>query len=68
MCIDYRDEDLAIEVADGGRRHGATPGTGYGLLGMRERVTLLHGDFSAGPLPEGGFRVTVRLPLPVDVA
>ncbi|MEV0399348.1 sensor histidine kinase [Actinoallomurus sp. NPDC050550] len=67
VSIDRREEELTVEVVDGGRGHGATPGTGYGLLGMRERVTLLHGDFSAGPLPEGGFRVTVRLPLPMDV-
>ncbi|MBW5483917.1 sensor histidine kinase [Streptomyces bambusae] len=37
---------------------------GYGLLGMRERVHLLHGEFSAAPRPEGGFRVTARLPVP----
>ncbi|MCO6007913.1 sensor histidine kinase [Actinoallomurus purpureus] len=64
VSIDYQDEDLAIDVADGGRGHGAAPGTGYGLVGMRERVALLHGDFTAGPRPEGGFRVTARLPLP----
>jgi signal transduction histidine kinase len=32
---------------------------------MRERVGLLHGDFTAGPRPEGGFRVAARLPVPV---
>ncbi|MFD0573934.1 sensor histidine kinase [Kitasatospora gansuensis] len=37
-------------------------GSGFGLLGMRERVTLLSGQFSAGQRPEGGFRVTARLP------
>ena len=31
---------------------------------MRERVALLYGEFSAGPRPEGGFRVAARLPLP----
>ena len=34
---------------------------------MRERVTMLHGDFSAGPRPEGGFRVAARLPVPLPV-
>ena len=39
-------------------------GAGYGLAGMRERIDLLRGDFTAGPRPEGGFRVTARLPVP----
>lgn len=64
VSVDCRGEELAIEVTDGGRGHGRTPGSGYGLLGMRERVGLLHGDFSAAPRPEGGFRVAARLPVP----
>jgi signal transduction histidine kinase len=35
---------------------------GFGLAGMRERVSLLHGSFDAGPRPEGGFRVLARIP------
>jgi signal transduction histidine kinase len=31
---------------------------------MRERAALLGGDFSAGPRPDGGFRVAARLPVP----
>ncbi|MGW7002967.1 sensor histidine kinase [Streptomyces sp. NPDC054933] len=46
--------------------HGVqAPGHGYGIVGMGERVGLLHGEFSAGPCPGGGFRVTARLPVPV---
>ena len=72
------DEALSIEIADGGRgpsgpsgprgARGATAGTGCGLAGMRERVALLHGEFSAEPGPEGGFLVTARLPLPARAA
>jgi signal transduction histidine kinase len=40
------------------------PGAGHGVIGMRERVTLLGGEFSAGPLPGYGFRVSARVPLP----
>jgi signal transduction histidine kinase len=68
VFIDWQEEDLSIEVVDDGRGHGATAQTGYGLVGMRERVSLLGGEFSAGPRPEGGFRVAARLPLPVGVA
>lgn len=38
-------------------------GTGHGIIGMRERVHLCGGEFSAGPLPDGGFTVTATLPL-----
>lgn len=41
-----------------------TTGTGHGLVGMRERVRLTGGTLDTGPLPDGGFRVAARLPLP----
>lgn len=41
-----------------------TTGTGHGLIGMRERVRLTGGTLETGPLPDGGFRVSARLPLP----
>ncbi|MGH3311120.1 MAG: ATP-binding protein, partial [Streptomyces sp.] len=41
----------------------AETGGGHGLLGMRERAAALHGACETGPLPGGGFRVHVRLPL-----
>jgi signal transduction histidine kinase len=63
VSITQRDGHLSIEVTDGGRG-GAVTGTGFGITGMRERATLLGGDFSAGPRPDGGFRVAAKLPLP----
>ncbi|WP_256725816.1 sensor histidine kinase [Streptomyces sp. IMTB 2501] len=65
VSVGFEDEELAIEVVDDGHgpAHGnATRGTGFGISGMRERVALLNGRFSAGPGPEGGFRVAARLP------
>ncbi|MEU4269294.1 sensor histidine kinase [Streptomyces sp. NPDC026092] len=68
VTVDAQADELRIEVVDDGRgeRSGTSPGTspGYGLAGMRERVALLHGEFSAAPRPEGGFRVAARLPVP----
>ncbi|MER5898835.1 sensor histidine kinase [Streptomyces mirabilis] len=68
VTVDYLEEHVAVEVADDGRGRGGTTDTGFGLVGMRERVALLHGEFTAGPRPEGGFRVTARLPVPATAA
>jgi signal transduction histidine kinase len=36
---------------------------GHGIVGMRERVAALGGEFHAGPRQAGGFRVSATLPL-----
>lgn len=65
--IDHRADTLTVRVDDDGR---ATPGTapapGVGLVGMRERVTVLGGRLRAEPRAGGGF--TVHAELPVDPA
>ncbi|XRQ05670.1 sensor histidine kinase [Actinomadura welshii] len=52
-------------AADPGRTRLETPESvgGHGLVGMRERATMLGGRFSAGPVAEGGFLVEAELPL-----
>ncbi len=65
VTIEQGDEELFIEVTDEGR--GGSEGGGYGIPGMRERVALLGGDFSAGTRPEGGFKVSARIPVPMGV-
>ncbi|MFE0806325.1 sensor histidine kinase [Streptomyces sp. NPDC058848] len=65
--VEYREDELVVEVADrgkGGDTKTRNPDTGFGLVGMRERVALLDGRFTAGPRPGGGFRVAARLPVP----
>ena len=45
----------------------AGSGSGFGVIGMRERVAVLGGDLQAGSLPAGGWRVRAVLPLdPAD--
>ncbi|MFI9173979.1 sensor histidine kinase [Streptomyces lincolnensis] len=39
------------------------PGSGFGLLTMRERATSAGGTFHAGHRPQGGFQVACTLPL-----
>jgi signal transduction histidine kinase len=53
-------------VIDGGSALGGSGygGSGHGIIGMRERVTLLGGEFSAGPRSGYGFQVIARIPLP----
>ena len=66
VTVQYGEQALEIEVTDDGRR--AAPnvepvGGGNGLLGMRERVSLLNGQLQVGHRPEMGFQVRARLPL-----
>jgi signal transduction histidine kinase len=49
------------------RDHGAdgrAAADRHGIVGMRERAAAFGGTLDAGPLPEGGFRVTAYLPAP----
>jgi signal transduction histidine kinase len=46
----------------------AGTGSGSGLLGLRQRVHLVHGRLRAGPDDAGGFRVEADLPTTVDGA
>ncbi|MEU8513701.1 histidine kinase [Kitasatospora sp. NPDC048722] len=72
VTVDHRPDGVEITVVDlgagasAGSGSGPGHGSGYGIAGMRERVGLLNGEFSAGPRPEGGFRVAARLPLPAE--
>ena len=53
----------------GGWRMPSAPSVsaGHGIIGMRERAHLCGGELTARPLREGGFQVTVSLPLTATV-
>jgi signal transduction histidine kinase len=58
-------DTLELEVVNGPAPRAAAlagMGTGNGLRGLRERVQACGGRLDAGPLPQGGWRVAVRLP------
>jgi signal transduction histidine kinase len=55
---------LEVEVLDTGRQRSQPRSDGAaGLRGMRERAAVYDGELTAGPAPEGGWRVHVVLPL-----
>ena len=66
VLISYRPGGVSLEVTDAGPRNSAPrpagrPGTGHGLIGMRERAALFGGSLEAGP-HRGGFRILATLP------
>lgn len=56
---------LVVEVGNGPAVPGRTPvpGSGRGLIGVRERVAAFDGTLRAGPEPAGGWLVRAELPL-----
>jgi len=68
VAICYRADSVTVEITDDGPAPGAgvppaRPGSGHGIIGMRERVAVFGGEFAAGPRPEGGFRVRACFPI-----
>jgi len=76
VLINHSLDELYVEVLDNGRARSirragpaeATADVGHGLIGMRERVAVFGGRFSAGARPGGGYRIAVHLPLAPESA
>jgi signal transduction histidine kinase len=63
VTVRYAKDAVQVEVCDDGQPRGAASGGGNGLIGMRERVAMLGGEFRAGERQDGGFAVFARLPI-----
>ncbi|MFI9841440.1 sensor histidine kinase [Nonomuraea sp. NPDC051941] len=64
LDVAHRRGELRLRVANGpSAAPGAGPGAGRGVVGMRERATLLGGTLDAGPMAGGGFEVRATLPV-----
>jgi signal transduction histidine kinase len=64
VMLDWRGDGLQIEIIDDGRAcQAASSPDGHGLTGMSERVALFAGQFAAGPVAAGGWRVNAQLPI-----
>ena len=62
----WQDQEVTLQVCDDGRGLDSDQkheGTHHGLQGMRERATASGGSLESGPQTEGGFAITLRLPL-----
>ncbi|MEU1089567.1 histidine kinase [Streptomyces sp. NPDC005892] len=53
-------DSAPVAASRGGGPHASG---GRGLAGLRERVEMLGGEFTAGPAPDGGFRVSACIPV-----
>jgi signal transduction histidine kinase len=65
VVVAYGSDRLTLEVVDHGAQNGRlrVRGSGYGLRGLRDRVAIFGGDFTAAPAQDGGFAVRATLPL-----
>jgi signal transduction histidine kinase len=63
--ISHRPDELRIIIDDDGPLQPVAKGDGdgHGLAGMRERAAVVGGTLTAGPKPDGGFRVAATFPL-----
>jgi PAS domain S-box-containing protein len=55
---------IQLQVADNGQgipAHSSSPRTGLGLIGMRERATLISADFLLESAPDHGTRISLTL-------
>ncbi|OPC77020.1 two-component sensor histidine kinase [Embleya scabrispora] len=64
--VDYRAPATLIEVTNspGARSAPGPVPSGFGLVGLRERVQALGGHLDAGPADVGGRRLAARIPHP----
>ena len=68
VTIGHHPDAVTVEITDQGtaappRVPAPRTGSGHGIIGMRERVAVFGGEFTAGPGPDGGFRVRARFPI-----
>ncbi|WP_086831170.1 sensor histidine kinase [Streptomyces sp. NRRL B-24572] len=56
---------LGLRIANGPARGlvQPSPGAGHGITGMRERVTMLGGQMTAGATEDGGYEVAAFVPV-----
>ena len=71
LGLHVSERSITLTVHDDGRgasslvlKRIANSTTHFGLRSLRQRVRRLHGTFSSGASPDGGFLVRARIPFP----
>lgn len=64
ISTDETERNISVRVENDDTAHGDTAlaGTGRGLVGLRERIQAIGGQFDAGRTRHGGWAVEARLP------
>ena len=65
--LSYHSAYLDLRVCDNGRGFGADATPGQGLIGMRQRASLLGGEIHVRPGSDGGVQVVATLPTEASV-
>ena len=71
IFFEHRDSTICASITDNGRGfdldrvyHPASPGRGFGIIGMQERVSLLGGKMDIQSSPGRGTRIHIKVPYP----
>jgi signal transduction histidine kinase len=64
LVVEYTAAGVVVDIGNEIRPFRERAGTGYGLLGIRERAASAGGEVTAGPAGDGRFRVHAVLPAP----
>ena len=66
--VEIDQQDVTVEISDNGQAKDERKfeQSGYGIVGMRERATMLGGSLEAKPCENGGYLVRCHLPLGQD--
>jgi signal transduction histidine kinase len=63
VCIQHAGDRLVVRVRDDGtRRRTRFQPSGFGMVGLAERVSALGGELAGGPCDSGGWQLTASLP------
>ncbi len=63
LQLKIRDDGVGFDLEE---KRPSVERRGSGLIGMRERISALHGTFNINSTPNKGTQISIRLPLEND--